>query len=280
LVEWFLENVSFPDKGYGLIYYTGKRSLVFEKDPPANMFIYKGRPNLAEAISGIIVSVASGEGPPESTNERLATTPNSKTAPEMRAKLLLEKAMSIFTTDQLFSHALEVSNEFFKAMGLEIRTDSVDYCGVRSLMEKLLKENFRFMEDELTEHYELCSSREGLLDQFQFKALLHRMAKSAEENGVSLISERRHYPSKLADEVPQMPGPKFRALPSSAEKRVDSFLCQVADVRNRLEGLKDGKFAAKYWSMLYCGGSQPVLDQLKEYKRKHRIALSVEKFDW
>ncbi|KAL7550022.1 hypothetical protein ACHAWF_015458 [Thalassiosira exigua] len=188
LVEWFLENVSLPDKGYGLIYYTGKRSLaVFEKDPPANVFIYKGRPNLAEAISGIIVSVASGEGPPESTNERLATTPNSKTAPEMRAKLLLEKAMSVFTTDQLFSHALEVSNESLKAMGLETQTDTVDYRGVRSLMEKLLKENFKFMEDELMEHYDLCSSREGLLDQFQFKALLHRMAKSAEENGVSLI---------------------------------------------------------------------------------------------
>ena len=44
-------------------------------------------------------------------------------------------------------------------------------------------------------------------------------------------------------------------------------------------GIKS-KFSAKNWNMLYCGGSQPVLDQLKDFKHKFGIALSVEKFDW
>jgi hypothetical protein len=41
-----------------------------------------------------------------------------------------------------------------------------------------------------------------------------------------------------------------------------------------------GKFTAKKWNMLYCGGSEPVLAQLKAYKTKYSIGLSVEKFDW
>ena len=49
-------------------------------------------------------------------------------------------------------------------------------------------------------------------------------------------------------------------------------------IKKHLQG--DGKFSARNWNILYCGGSQPVLDQLKAFKRKFGIGLSVEKFDW
>ena len=32
--------------------------------------------------------------------------------------------------------------------------------------------------------------------------------------------------------------------------------------------------------LLYCGGSKPVLDDLKKYQHKFGIKLAVEKFDW
>jgi len=32
--------------------------------------------------------------------------------------------------------------------------------------------------------------------------------------------------------------------------------------------------------MLYCGGSGAIVKQLKDYKEKFGIGLSVEKFDW
>ena len=32
--------------------------------------------------------------------------------------------------------------------------------------------------------------------------------------------------------------------------------------------------------LCYCGGSSPVVDQLKDFKHKFGIGLSVEKFDW
>ena len=42
----------------------------------------------------------------------------------------------------------------------------------------------------------------------------------------------------------------------------------------------DGKYSSQKWKMLYCGGSNAVLTQLKNYKRKHSISLYSEKFDW
>jgi hypothetical protein len=56
-------------------------------------------------------------------------------------------------------------------------------------------------------------------------------------------------------------------------------------ISNGMFGIKkylrgSGKFTAKKWNMLYCGGSEPVLAQLKAYKTKYSIGLSVEKFDW
>lgn len=45
---WSVLNESFNCQGLGytLIYYTGKRPLVFDEDLPANVFIFNGRPIL------------------------------------------------------------------------------------------------------------------------------------------------------------------------------------------------------------------------------------------
>ena len=34
------------------------------------------------------------------------------------------------------------------------------------------------------------------------------------------------------------------------------------------------------WQMLYCGGSQPVVDALESVEREYGVKLRVEKFDW
>ena len=49
-------------------------------------------------------------------------------------------------------------------------------------------------------------------------------------------------------------------------------------IKHQLQG--SGEFAAKNWSLLYCGGSEVVLEELEKYRRQFGIALSVEKFDW
>jgi len=62
-------------------------------------------------------------------------------------------------------------------------------------------------------------------------------------------------------------------MTKSDDNSVDEF-----DVQKYLRG--NGKFSADKWSVLYCGGSNPIQRQLKAFKRKYGVPLSVEKFDW
>ena len=50
------------------------------------------------------------------------------------------------------------------------------------------------------------------------------------------------------------------------------------DPRSTVELVGESRIAA--WQMLYCGGSQAVVDALKDIRRQLGIKLNVEKFDW
>ena len=66
LVEHFVDNVDFGTDNYVLIYYTGKsRPLALEQDPPPNVFVFTGRPDLEQTLSGIIYSISTSDGLPE-----------------------------------------------------------------------------------------------------------------------------------------------------------------------------------------------------------------------
>ena len=41
-----------------------------------------------------------------------------------------------------------------------------------------------------------------------------------------------------------------------------------------------GRETMARWSILYCGGSQLVVDKLKKISEEYGVNLSVEKFDW
>jgi len=73
---------------------------VITRDLPQNVLIYQGRPNLERTISGIISSISSGNTVlPDNVNDGMGSI--TKTPPEIRAKVLLEKALSIYSIDQL-----------------------------------------------------------------------------------------------------------------------------------------------------------------------------------
>ena len=93
---------AFGQYGFTLIYYTGKRrEIVLNQDLPPNVFLFKGRPNLKETLSGIITSIIlSGEGLPEQLCDDHKIV--FKATPSIRAKLLIEKALSIYSHAQLF----------------------------------------------------------------------------------------------------------------------------------------------------------------------------------
>ena len=68
LIEYFLHKVDFSEvtkKSFALVFYTGKRDLVLPSKMPPNFFIFRSRPDLEEAISGIVTAIESKEGLPE-----------------------------------------------------------------------------------------------------------------------------------------------------------------------------------------------------------------------
>lgn len=98
--------------------------------------------------------------------------------------MLLEKATSIYSTEQLFTYALEVSNSNNKA--LEPLVDSVDYMGVLFLMQQLLKENANSIKAKVQRSFELSSS-DALMNRDQFDAFLETMMTCKDEDLVSSI---------------------------------------------------------------------------------------------
>lgn len=266
LIEHFLQNVDFGSDGYTLIYYTGKdRSLILRDDMPPNVFIFNGRPNLERTIAGIIASIATGEGLPEQLQGKVLT----RTPAEVRSKLLLEKALSIYTMDQLYEYTVKASNHYND--GLEPLVDAVSYQGVLSTMRHLLGTDCELVVDQIYKNFDKIDfdgDRQMSRDDFEdFFDLMLAGSDKQEDSSMANIKRGLQRMSTCRD-----------MFESTAEKSHSDQCMDEFGIKGYLQG--DGKFSAKNWNMLYCGGSQPVLDQLKDFKHKFGIGLSVEKFDW
>ncbi|KAL9183809.1 hypothetical protein ACHAXT_004665 [Thalassiosira profunda] len=256
LVEHFLANVDFGSTaGYTLIYYTGKdRGIILRDELPSNVFLFNGRPNLERTISGIIKSIATGEGLPEELQRKVLT----RTPAEMRTRLLLEKALSIYTLDQLFEYTMKASEHHDASF--EPFLDEVNFAGVQSTMRHLLGDDFDDVTENIARNFDKVDmdgerrlSREGFRDFFDM------MIESASDDaqGVDDVKrglQRMATARGLFDNDTKEP---------KSEQQKDEF-----GIKQHLQS--DGKFAAKNWAMLYCGGSQPVLDQLKAFKRNRQ----------
>jgi hypothetical protein len=264
LVEHFLHNVDFGRDGYTLIYYTGRRSLILRDDIPSNIFIFNSRPNLERTISGIIASFATGTGLPEELPEKVLT----RTPAGIRSRLLLEKALSIYTLDQLYEYTVKASAYYNE--GSEYNVDAVNYHGVESTMRHLLGDDFELVTNQIRMNFEKVDiSGDGELDRDTFEVFYNLMLKGSDAEEKSSIATVKHGYQRMST-CREM----FEASKNlQSEQRKDEF-----GIKKHLQG--DGKFSAKNWNMLYCGGVQPVLDQLKDFSRKFGVGLSVEKFDW
>lgn len=285
LIEHFLQNVDFGCDGYTLVFYTGKdRSLDLGEDVPPNVFVFDIRPNLERAISGIIVSIATGVCAPEKLYESKFTS----TPARMRSKLRLGKALSIYSMDQLYSQTVMASNHCL--MDFDPQLATVDKKGVLHTVSQLLggKDYELFMNQISRAFDETDMDCDGRLDCVGFENLINllldgeaRITVDEESNSSALTSDIQRdicHEMFVADKKNNnnsSSSSSSKVVPVEADEHLwNGELC----VRRYLEG--DGKFSSRNWQMLYCGGSQPVLDALKDFKRKFGVGLVVEKFDW
>ena len=125
--------------------------------------------------------------------------------------------------------------------------------------------------DKITKNFkEVDTDGDQLIEQDEFAAFVKLMlAEKIDRESVCVTSveegaEQMERVGGMFDTANKQP---------NIDPRVDEF-----GIKKHLQG--DGKFQARNWNMLYCGGSQPVVDQLKAFKHKFGIGLSIEKFDW
>jgi len=266
LVEHFLQNVEFGSDGYTLIYYTGEeRALILRDNLPPNVLIFNGRPNLERTLSGIITSIATGEGLPEELHKKVLT----HTPAEMRSKLLLEKALSLYSMTQLYECTAKATNHHNE--DLEPLVATVSYRGVLSTMKHLLGDDGVLVNDKIAQNFEMADADgDGRLDRGEFEEFFGLMLGKQEEMSTSMVQIKRGLQQMTTcrnlfeNNSPSTPIPD----PSKDDFGIKRYL------------QSEGKFAARNWKILYCGGSQPVVDRLKDFNRKFGIDLSVEKFDW
>ena len=171
----------------------------------------------------------------------------------------------------LFSqYAKEVMKGQTALPGTGLLLDHVDYQGVIALMRQILKDDFSFIEEEISRALEQFNSSETyLLNRVQFEALMYLLTNTCEEEASKELRRDMVYLLKR-NSIEGRVG--FESKHSKHSSRDESL------IRQHLQG--DSKFAAKNWNLLYCGGSDAVLKELKQYKGQFGIALSVEKFDW
>ena len=73
----------------------------------------------------------------------------------MRSKILLEKALSIYTVDQLYDFTVKASNYYDKGLQPDIALVAVfNYPGVLSTMNNLLGDNLELVADNISKKFE------------------------------------------------------------------------------------------------------------------------------
>merc|ERR1711862_905011 len=142
--------------------------------------------DLERTICGIVHSIASGDGLPEECCSKIVT----RTPADVRSKLLIEKALSLYTMDQLYDYTTKASN-YYKDEGQEPLAGMVNYQGMLSTMRYLLGEDAGLVEKKILRNFEQVDD-EGrcLLNRIQFDEFFDLMLLGTKDEAKSIANLR------------------------------------------------------------------------------------------
>ena len=317
LLEFYLDKCTFDDQGWTLIYYTGKRKLHLPHALAPTVLIFHGRPNLLRTIRQIIGGVETAEGLPEdllqASNDFEAAAADELTAASRlrddsgipldavpvptRFTLLIRRCLVSMGEDEL---AAQIAAQF-APQSLTMLSDAEVHAAAEQFFKPVLEEGehaFALSEAaELTALFRSGAAAPNPPGAVCVAADITRACMGALDAEMYRDDlERRSSGSELAGEGGGEGGSPVPAAPnrrSSAEdKRTEAE--QVFRIATRGKAASGGQPAPHAddfvqqigaarlatWQMLYCGGSQPVVEALKDVERKYGVGLRVEKFDW
>ena len=269
LAEWFLDSIQFDDDSWNIIFYTGKRELVLGRKLPANVLILKGRPNLEKTIISIIQAVEHGVPLPadDDDDDEGSDHLGDEFAQEMKRLLLT------YNKHELWDIVLGYENLQDKS-ATEVTLESITMMTTR-----LFKNPEKFSDDVLSEKFELLdTSKDSHLSYNEFKVYLDSLSDTFTKGSQGVPSARKSK-SEFKEYL------KDVALSKRAAKNDVIELADIETSRLTLDSVQlpqvsEGITTQSHWAMAYCGGVQPIVDQLKEISENHGISLDIEKFDW
>lgn len=302
LVEFYLSNVTFDDDAWTFIFYTGKRSLVLSRPANPRVVVIEGRPKLPQLLEAIIEDVVSGLPMPEELVERASKTAERVfgKSPEERFCDALKRAKTTYTTEELFKIAVDASFEVPIDMpsrstkptssmsGGAVRPShdcttrqtwpswqrsgvkGVTLAGFRKMVQTVCKVDGGLTEVQLKEHFATVDQDgSGFIDEDEFGQMLTIMeAKTANMTADSSEKKQKAWSGQhLGDGVARHSCYEFGSRPS------------IADHRQNVEYFNNVKLYDD-WQIMYCGGSKPVIAQLRQFAERQKVSLKVESFDW
>jgi hypothetical protein len=202
----------------------GKQPLFLNIDLPPDVYIFKGRLDLEHTISAVIYSIVHDEDLP-----KYVFTKNSivtKATPE-RVRLLLERALSIYSIDQLFDYSASLTPSQHQGSGLSGADAS--FRGVASMMENLLDSDFYLFRSKIYTMLDLVDTYgSSMLTRDMFEDFMQLMMKT------HLSDDSTASTCKMNDEE------HGAAVITHENYGIDAIL----------QG--GGKYSAEKWKMLYC----------------------------
>jgi len=297
LVDFFLNNTVFDDDGLTIIYYTGKTPLQVPENKPDNLFIIRKRPDLTAVIPRVIDTVEAQLSVSDLSNvedvgeaELALVTPvekliqeASETSVERFDLCVLSCLINNMSLDELFEefdpdHSGDMDrNELDIAMrrlGAKLSPEGVD-----AVLDSIggSVDNLRVRVDEAAFKTYITHIGQATIDGAQYTEL-KPFVKQIELGLKRSTPKTGEVESLVACDSVVHTDSEVRKTVSS--KISDKLLDNFDKASEKKMNLKLEPEAQSRWCMLYCGGSKPVIDQLRKVAKDLGILLKEESFDW
>lgn len=296
MIEFYLANVEFDDDAFTTIYYTGKRKLVLDIDLPPTVLIFHHRPNLDACVRGMIHGIETGSGLPETmVAESAAEIASAEAAaaaldvaddadPVERVRAVVLRALMNSTVDVVYEQFL------VDGMGSK-DADELTAQGVQTVVALHGVDLKTHEAQAVVDHFD--TDGDGTISAEEFKdfcdaaqAFLLTDDDAAKEKPLKKVSSADSLCDNVAIHVKD-DGSPLKPLKKVSSTDSLTALFGNASAEESAADVVDGKqFMADVgerlhtWQILYCGGAQPVVDQLQKIHKTYGIAFRKEKFDW
>ncbi len=265
--RFFLNQMYLEHDGWNLIFYTGKKPLKEEiEKKQTNIRIIMGRPDLASVIPNIIYGIESGEGLPEKYTAR-SLDEMKRLVVERSAEL--EKITTMTATQKIFQ--------------LTDYVESLGFC-FSEIAEELMLSNAGSNSESTANYADKNSEAEAMMSRLKSSRGMSDLSNSITSQSSFSAKRRQSRSMKL---VKRQSTANWESIGETFSRRQSNEVFRPSFkpwIKSQFQENEvkeyDIDVVMSTWAMMYCGGSQPVIDTLSEISMDYHMDLHIDSFSW